>query len=70
MVIEGLSGVVCHVDYLLIWGESQAQHDERLHTVLARIEKAGITLNLEKCEFGQTGGQVSGSYNFRERGDT
>ncbi|RXN11392.1 Transposon Ty3-G Gag-Pol poly [Labeo rohita] len=44
-----------HVDGhdVLIWGESQAQHDERLHTVLARIEKAGITFNLEKCELGR-----------------
>jgi len=39
MVIKGLSGVVCHLDNVLIWGESQTQHDERLHTVLARIEK-------------------------------
>ncbi len=51
MVIEG--GVLCHMDDVLVWGESQAQHDERLHTVLARIEKAGITLNLEKCELGR-----------------
>ncbi|RXN12724.1 Transposon Tf2-6 poly [Labeo rohita] len=53
MVIEGLPGVVCHMDDVLIWGESQAQHDQRLHTVLARNEKAGITLNLEKCELGR-----------------
>lgn len=53
MVIEGLSGVVCHMDGVLIWGESQPQHDERLHSVLARIEKAGITLNLEKCKLGR-----------------
>lgn len=53
MVIEGLSGVVCHMDDVLIWGEYQPQHDETLHTVLARIEKAGIILNLEKCELGR-----------------
>lgn len=53
MVIEGLSGVLCHMDYVLNWGETQAQHKERLHIVLARIEKAGITLNLEKCELGR-----------------
>ncbi len=48
MVIERLSGVLCHMDDVLNWGETQAQHDERLYTVLARIKKAGITLNLEK----------------------
>ncbi|KAL1265365.1 hypothetical protein QQF64_003392 [Cirrhinus molitorella] len=44
----------------VIWGESQTQQDERLHTVLARIEKASITLNLEKCELGRQEGKFLG----------
>lgn len=40
MVIEGLLRVVCHMNDVLIWGKSQAQHNERLHAVQAKIEKA------------------------------
>lgn len=49
-VIEGLEGVICHVDDLLVWGQNQEQHDLRLHAVLQRLEDAGITLNTEKCD--------------------
>ena len=49
-VIEGLEGVICHRDNLLVWGTDQEQHDIRLHAVLQRLETAGITLNVGKCE--------------------
>ncbi|KAJ8377185.1 hypothetical protein SKAU_G00077650 [Synaphobranchus kaupii] len=49
-VTEGLEGVVCHIDDVLVWGRTQEEHDTRLHAVLGRIEKAGITLNVEKCD--------------------
>lgn len=49
-VTEGLEGVVCHIDDLLVWGQDQDEHDTRLHAVLQRLEKAGITLNVHKCE--------------------
>lgn len=52
-VTAGLEGVVCHMDNLLIWGITKEQHDERVHVVLQRAEKAGPTLNLKKCEFGK-----------------
>ena len=49
-VIEGLEGVVCHIDDLLVWGRDQKEHDARLHGVLQRLEEAGITLYVDKCE--------------------
>lgn len=49
-VTEGLEGVVCHMDDVLIWGRSQEEHDSRLHAVLTKAESSGITLNMEKCE--------------------
>lgn len=51
-VTEGLEGVACHMDDVLIWGSSQVEHDARVHVVLERAQKAGITLNMDKCEFG------------------
>ena len=49
-VTEGLEGVVCHIDDVLVWGRTQAEHDDRLHAVLEKIQKAGITLNIEKYD--------------------
>lgn len=54
LVLEGLPGTVCHIDDVLIWGMSQAEHDERLHNVLGRLRKAGLTLNLDKCELNRS----------------
>lgn len=42
-VTEGLEGVVCHIDDLLVWGQDQREHDARLHAVLQRLEKGGIS---------------------------
>ena len=50
-MLSGLSGVLCLMDDVLIFGKDQAEHDERLEKVLKRIETAGVTLNHNKCEF-------------------
>ena len=34
-----------------MFGQSQQEHDQRLESVLKRINRAGVTLNSEKCEF-------------------
>ena len=39
------------IDDILVLGQSQQEHDQRLESVLKRLIKAGITLNSEKCEF-------------------
>ena len=48
-ILEGLEGILCQIDDILIFGSDQKQHDERLVTALQRIQEAGITLNTEKC---------------------
>ena len=50
-ILDGLEGVVCEMDDILVFGENQTQHDKRLMDVLQRLEKCGVTLNSEKCEF-------------------
>ena len=50
-ILNGLSGVVCQMDDVLIFGNTQAEHNSRLTEVLKRLQKAGVTLNPEKCEF-------------------
>ena len=52
-ILEGLEGVLCMVDDILIHGSSQEEHDRRVSRVLERIQEAGLTLNREKCQFSQ-----------------
>ena len=47
----GLDGVICLMDDILIYGETQEQHDDRLDKVLQRLQKSGLTLNADKCQF-------------------
>ena len=54
MVLAGLEGVVCQMDDVLVFGGTRAEHNTRLLAVLQRIEKAGVTLNAQKCEFHKT----------------
>lgn len=50
-LLEGLDGVLCQMDDVLVFGDTQAQHDTRLSTVLERLQEAGVTLRSDKCEF-------------------
>jgi transposase InsO family protein len=49
-ILEGLQGVICHMDDILIHGTNQHEHDSRVRAVLQRLRDAGLTLN-NKCEF-------------------
>ena len=53
-ILAGIPGIVCHVDDVLIFGENQKEHDDRLTTALQAIQKAGLTLNHEKCQFNKS----------------
>ena len=50
-VLEGLDGVVCQIDDILVHGSDQSTHDQRLKAVLDRLQSRGVTLNREKCSF-------------------
>ena len=53
-ILDGLPGVLCHLDDILVFGKDSQEHNAHLEIVLVRICAAGITLNLQKCEFGKT----------------
>ena len=44
LIPQGLDGVLVH-------GKDQTEHDQRLEAVLKRLVEAGVTLNLNKCQF-------------------
>ena len=52
-ILEGLNGVICHMDDVLIHGKDHVEHDVRICAVLQRLKEAGLNLN-EKCEFLRT----------------
>ena len=50
-VLAGIEGVENISDDIIVHGADQGTHDRRLHQVLARLLKCGLTLNGEKCQF-------------------
>ena len=44
-LLSGLSGVLCHVNDILIYSKDAAEHNSKLHATLERIQTAEITLN-------------------------
>ncbi|XP_048054388.1 uncharacterized protein K02A2.6-like [Megalobrama amblycephala] len=51
-IIEGIQGVRVYVDDVILWGSTIEQHNERLMEVLQRVQKYGLRLNKQKCQFG------------------
>ena len=47
--LEGLDGVECNIDDILIYGTTQEEHDQRLKAVLRGFNDANVTLNPDKC---------------------
>ena len=54
-LLEGLSGIACIMDDILVYGKNQYEHDKRLEVVMKRLEEAGMTLNRRKCVFSKKG---------------
>ena len=48
-ILQGLEGVECNIDDVLIYGRTQEERDQRLKAVLSRLNNANVTLNNEKC---------------------
>ena len=49
--LEGMMGVVCVADEILIFGISAVDHDENLRNLLIRYMEPNIKLNKDKCAF-------------------
>ena len=51
LILQGLDGVECNIDDVLVHGKDQTEHDQGLEAVLKHLVEAGVTLNLNKCQF-------------------
>ena len=49
-MFEDSEGVEVVVDDLLIWGETEVEHDERLRKVLERARQRNLKLNKAKSQ--------------------
>ena len=47
--MEGLEGVMCEMDDVLVSGVDCQEHDLKLMAVLDRLQAEGVMLNKEKC---------------------
>ncbi|XP_031343921.1 uncharacterized protein K02A2.6-like [Photinus pyralis] len=52
-VLIGLEGVTCFLDDILIAGRNKEEHLLRIDLVLNKLEKYGLTVRREKCNFFQ-----------------
>lgn len=53
-LVQGIQGVECYIDDLIIHAKTINEHNDRLTAVLDRFSKAGLTLNKAKSVIGQT----------------
>ena len=53
-ILIDVEGVICQMDDILVHGADQEEHDRRLRATLHCLQEAGITLNIEKCQFFKT----------------
>ncbi len=53
-LLDGIEGVVCLMDDVLVHGKTLEEHNDRLHRVLSWLEESGMTLNKDKCTFSST----------------
>jgi hypothetical protein len=53
-LLEGLEGVDVIMGDMLVWGENNEQHKERLIKLLERLRAIGLQLNKDKCKIGLT----------------
>jgi len=52
-ILQGIEGTVCYIDNILVTGNTDEEHLQRLQEVLRRLRDSGLRLKSEKCAFFQ-----------------
>ena len=53
-IFKDVKGVCYFQDDILIYANSQSEHDQILRIVLSKFRYHGLLVNKDKCRFGQT----------------
>ena len=59
-ILQGVDGVACYLDDLIITGRSDKEHLDYLEEVLQRLLKSGVKANMDKCRFFQNSVEFPG----------
>lgn len=51
--IRGIDGVKNIADDIIVWGNTQQEHDQRVEQLFSRLQEKGLTVNPAKCLFNQ-----------------
>ncbi|XP_060063527.1 uncharacterized protein K02A2.6-like [Ylistrum balloti] len=49
-ILQGIPGVQCIIDDMIITGRTEEEHLQNLGSVLGRLQKYGLKANIEKCD--------------------
>ena len=61
-LFKGVEGVCYFQDDILVYANSQSEHDQILRMVLSKLREHGHIVNKDKCRFGQTSENLFGSH--------
>ena len=53
-LLDGIPGVQCYLDDIILCSKSVNEHNELLVKVLSRLVRAGVRVNEQKCLFSQS----------------
>ena len=53
-ILQGIDGVACYIDDIIITGKTDEEHLAHLEEVLKRLERHGLHVKLPKCRFLQS----------------
>lgn len=53
MVLFGLDSVIAYTHDILIASVNEEEHQKHIQIVFGKFREFGLTINLEKCEFGE-----------------
>lgn len=59
-ILQGMDGIICYLDDILISGKTEAEHLDNLHKVLQKFKEHGIKAKKSKCTFMKTSVQYLG----------
>ena len=52
-VLDGLEGLFCYLDDILIYSKTEEEHLIIIDKLFSRLNEAGLTISLKKCQFGR-----------------
>ena len=59
-ILQGIEGVACYIDDIIITGRTTKEHLDRLEEVLKRLAQHGVKARKDKCRFLQDGVEFLG----------